>query len=410
MSGYRLIHRERILGEDIAIWSSALTPLIRRRKATRTKNGDEAISWRFWAACSDGLIRVYLVREVSISQKETELTASAISFGEDPTHILRPSSENSGVLGCTSLSILRNYAGDDDSAGNVIIAGMDLSGTIRIWELDENFDEELYDQGSKAHSEIPPKVELELQGATGTAVALGPPRTVIPQLKCLIAAVAFQDGTVSLVSTGIAVPNAVQDKKYTVPEPGTILNSWGAGSAMACRLVFRPDHAQLAVSRQDGTVDVIALSATDQTTERLHRLSPLVTSPSRGLAFTTDGQMMIAGNDQGRLTIWDLSEPNRIPAIANHQVGGTSGNSWLWQIAPVDGRRFASLATDSTIKIWQVDQVHHQPLHIFASSDDIRLWSISMQALKFGDVQNPLRLVAGSESGWVMVYSMVDKV
>lgn len=420
MSGYRLIHREQLLGEDTAVWSLVSTPLICRRSVATTDKStatSEALSWRLWAGCSDGLIRTYKVNEVSLAQKESSLTASALSFGEQPTHILKPSAAKSAVaLGCASLSILRNYAGEDDAAGNVVVAGMDLAGIARLWELDENFDQdegETATDKSSSAVELLPTVELTLPQATGTSLALAPPRSIMPDLKCLLIAVAFLDGSVSLVSTGIKVPTAVDDGKLRLPEAGTVVQSWSPGAPLACRLVFRPNMPQLAVSRQDGTIDLVPISSsasTEESKQRLHRLSQLATAPSRALSFTTDGSLLVAGNDQGRLMIWDVARPSGVPAVVNHQVEATAGSSWLWQLSPLDGRRFLSLATDRTIRVWQVDQIHHQPLHSFTSSDDIRLWSISGQALESNHNPHPPRMVAGSENGWLQVYSLVEKV
>ena len=430
MSGYRLIHREQVLGQDTAVWSLVSTPLICRRASSAaatagSSSSSEALSWRVWAACSDGLIRTYLVKEVSLAQKESSLTASALDFGEQPTHILKPSSSSSAetssssvALGCACLSILRNYAGEDDAAGNVIVAGMDISGILRLWELDENLDQSSSDD---QQHDVAPLVELTVPQATGTAIALAPPRTIMPHLKCLLVAVALLDGSVSLISTGIAVPTTTTTAAdaQQVPAAGTVVESWSTGSALACRLVFRPNMAQLAVSRQDGTVDLIPMSSSSSTAptpeeggkQRLHRLSHLTAAPARALTFTTDGALLIAGNDHGRIIIWDVTRPNGVPAIVNHQVQATTGTSaWLWQFAAVDGRRFLSLATDRTIRVWQVDQIHHQPLHSFTSSDDIRLWSISRPALGSKTNPHPPRLVAGSENGWLQVYSLVEKV
>ena len=449
MSGYRLIHREQVLDEDTAVWSLVTTPLLGTTTTKRTTITDltsaaattttvaAAAAWRVWVACSDGCIRSYVAQEVSLSQKEATLTASALSFGQGPTHILEPttktktssssSSSSSSIttktssstttttttttLGCTALSLCRNYTGEDDNAGNIMVAGMDLSGIVRIWELKQGLDDADSDDHGAAHStqHVSATVEFACPQATGTAMAMASPRSILPHLGVLIVAVAYLDGTVSLVSTGIPVPNATEtnnnNKPSSLPEAGTVLESWGSGSALACRLVFRPNVAQIAVARQDGTVDLISV---DQS-QRLHRLSQLVSAPARAINFTADGHLLIAGNDQGRMVLWDVTRPNGIPAVVNHQVQATLPTSWLWQLASLDERRFISLATDKTIRIWQVDQVHHQPLHSFTSSDDIRLWCISCAALGSTSNPHPPRLVAGSENGWLLVYSLVEK-
>jgi hypothetical protein len=345
MSGYRLIHREQVMGEDVAVWSLVTTPLIGKRPAADVAD-EAALSWRIFAGCSDGYIRSFVVKEVSLSEREASLTASALSFGEGPTHILEPVTASSVALGCASVSVLRNYAGEDDNAGNVVVAGMDLSGIVRIWEFDENDLEKLSLARDPVH--VPSKIEFQCDQATGTELALAPPRTILPQLGCLVVAVAYLDGTVSILSTGIPIPSKVENAKQTIPEAGTVLQSWGTGSALACRLVFRPGVSQLAASRHDGTVDLIPIdNGNGEPKQRLHRLSQLVSSPARSLAFTTDGHLLIAGNEK-HLVVWDVTRPNGVPAIVNHQVDATAGSAWLWQLVPLDARRFISLATDKT--------------------------------------------------------------
>jgi WD40 repeat protein len=417
MSGYRLIHREQVLPEDVAVWSLVTTPLLSKGLPLGATAASSAEAWRLWAACSDGLIRVYRVHEVSLAQKEASLTAAALTFGTAPTHLLVASdaadddTTTTAALGYAALDLQRNHAGQDEAAGDVLVVGMDLGGVLRIWTLDEFLDDAADSNlQTEAPTRVPPTVEIPLPQATGTLVQWAPPRFM--KSSVLLVAVAFLDGSVALVSTGLAVAQHDAEATSTtkLPAAGTVMASWGSGLPLACCLCFRPQTAQLAVSRQDGSVELIDHTSIDNSRRgRVHRLSQLATAPARALCFTTDGHLLVGGNDLGRLVVWDVS---RTPAaVVNHQSQACKGSAaWLWHVVPLDDRRLVTLATDASLSVWQVDSLHHQPLHAFGGGGDaLKLWSVSRRGLPGARLSHPPRLVAGSENGCFQVYSIVEK-
>jgi WD40 repeat protein len=415
MSGYRLIHRQQVLPSDVAVWSLVTTPLLAKGLPPGSA-GVAASAWRLWAACSDGLIRVYRVDEVSLAQKEASLTASALTLGTAPTHLLVSNDTDDDAattasLGYAALDLQRNHAGQDEAAGDVLVAGMDLGGVLRIWTMDEFLDDSTATEAEVTPTRVSPTVEITLAKCTGTLVRWAPPRFM--NSSVLLVAVAFLDGSVSLVSTGLAVAQHAEATSTSTKlfAAGTILASWGSGLPLACRLCFRPQTAQLAVSRQDGSIELIDTSSTDKARGRVHRLSQLAPAPARALCFTTDGHLLVGGNDLGRLVVWDVSRP-ATPAVVNHQsqASGKGSAAWLWQVVPLDERRLVTLATDASLAVWQVDSLHHQPLHAFGGGgDDLKLWSVSVRGLPGARLAHPPRLVAGSENGCFQVYSIVEK-
>lgn len=261
MSGYRTIHRERILAEDTAIWSVQMI----------LSSGGSC--WRIFCASSDGYLRVYAVTEKKQQRRpggggggpQSAAAATAAKDNDDAldasalqiqcTHTLlgstqppQPTASSSAadqtlatttsLLGCTQVSIVRNYMGQDDTAGDLIVASLDLGGTVRLWSFDQSFfgEEDTTpttrstddDNNNGEYKQPPPKKvvrcksEFVINQATGTTLALASPRimtttttTTTNQRKskdnnsaavvAIVMAVGCLDGTIALISTGIMV-------------------------------------------------------------------------------------------------------------------------------------------------------------------------------------------------------------
>lgn len=163
------------------------------------------IRWRIFVGSSDGYLRAYTVTEKTTNA--AELDASAVQIQCD--NILLgstqqpPDSAEPTMLGCTQVSTVRNYAGEDDTAGDLIVASLDLGGTVRIWEFSKEWEEKT------SQSTVRCKSEFQVDDSTGTTLALAPPR--INKAATVLVAVGCLDGTVSLISTGIASPSAKKD-------------------------------------------------------------------------------------------------------------------------------------------------------------------------------------------------------
>jgi hypothetical protein len=144
----------------------------------------------------------------------------------------------SSALGCTEVCTVRNYVGDDDAAGDLVVLSLDLSGQICIYMFAENFlgaDDTVIavadDDDEKESLKTPTTAtassnaksiqclfQCSVENSTGTTAALAPPR-VFTSVAEVVVAVGCLDGTIVIVSTGIATPNA---KKEASPA-GTII-------------------------------------------------------------------------------------------------------------------------------------------------------------------------------------------
>jgi WD40 repeat protein len=398
MSGYRSLHREQIL--ETAVWSVATSPLLSTATTgsageSSTKSvaaataGSSSTPWRIWTASADGLVRGYIVTESSIETKQNMLDASALRL--DCTHALLGTGQDypvatQAVLGCTVVSLTRNYVGDDRQAGDLVVISLELGGKVRVWSFTEDMDDK---GGGPAAAEgnfkqVRALFEFEVANATGTTLQVCPP--ALSGVGDVAVAVGCLDGTISIVATGLATPGAKKD-----PTPaGTVLDTWGSrGSAVPLSLCWHPVTSHtLAVGRQDGVVDILTATKKNQ-----HRLTQHST-PVRGLAFTDDGNLLMAGSDEQLMCIWDVSR--KTPTLVHHVL--QAHKSWFLDISPLtDSRRFVTVGADRTLHVWNVGQLY-QPLHTFQVDQ-------SVYSVQRGPAGLP-RLVTGSDTGWLQVFSL----
>jgi hypothetical protein len=255
MSGYRTIHRERIFADgDTAIWSVQMTAC-----GSSGSGSGGGIFWRIFVASSDGYLRVYLATEKSIIDSAAALDASALQI--QCTHTLLGATQQQqqqqssssvaetapttgsgrSILGCTQVSLVRNYVGDDTQAGDLVVASMDLGGTVRLWCFDKSWEEKTTQMtaDNKQPAAVRCKAEFVVDQATGTTLVLASPKiTTMKQqrnnkdIDTVLMAVGCLNGTISLISTGIAVPSSsaakakdVDDDKnvVVVPAAGTVV-------------------------------------------------------------------------------------------------------------------------------------------------------------------------------------------
>lgn len=247
MSGYRSLHRQQIVvpeqqkqeeppqNEPIAIWDIETTCLLLNPSAQRQRNSNRNC-WRIWIATSDGYIRTYKVHEKTINDTASSSSLDASALSLQCTHILKsrthPNSD-SGLFGCTRITTIRNYIGTDnnDGVGNLIMASIDLIGTIRIWNFDENWDDTT-GNNDKNPMEEPKTIQAmhefkTVPNATGTMAQLvilaSSPNNIIGDVVMI--AVGCLDGTIVFVSTGISVYKgaASEPENETNTAPGTIM-------------------------------------------------------------------------------------------------------------------------------------------------------------------------------------------
>lgn len=418
MSGYRNLHREQI--ESTAIWSVATSPLLLTKQQSPQQTQS---AYRVWTASADGLVRAYHVQEKGMKDKDS-LDASALSM--TCTHVLLGSTQTynkdeqdtetlTTALGCSQVSVTRNYAGDDTAAGDLVVASLEMAGRVRVWIFPENEDakktEQIQQQQLKASQ------EFTVDNATGTTLLLCPPKNWSNRNNDVMVAVGCLDGTIAIVATGIQTPQRMDAANPKEPTPaGTVLERLGSqGSALPLSMTSHPTAPVLAVGR-DGQIDVLASTNHTQQQYRRHRLRlpgfdhHQEGSVIRAITYTPDGALLCAGNDGGMLAVWDVSSHNNTasPPLVHHIVQAHA--SWILDITALpDSRRFISCGADRKLHVWRLDQMY-QPIHTFDS--DQTVWTLAVRNEKSEKTttatttkQQP-RLVAGTETGWLQILSL----
>jgi WD40 repeat protein len=370
MSGYRSLHREQIHEDEAPIWQ------VQAAKFSRSID-----QWTLLTASADGIFRIFCVKE---KQASDNLDASALTLV--CTHVLLgtnqvyPPPPSQTLLGSTQCQTVRNYVGDDDMAGDFVFVSLELAGRVRVWSLKES---EFDISKSEPPRHLRATHEFVVDGATGTLLKVCPPN--LNGDGDLTVAVACLDGSVAIVSLGLATPKA----KNEATTAGTVLDRWGMGSSTPMSLCWHPSKNVLAVGRSDGLVDIIPA-----TRKGLHRL-PHHSYPVRAVAFTPDGQLLISGSDDGYLAVWDINRQS--PTLVHHVVRGHT--SWILQVSTLhDSRRFVTCGADRNIHVWQLDQMH-APIHTFHCDGNVQ----DICGLKRGEQQ---RLCSGSDNGWIQIFSV----
>ncbi len=390
MSGYRSLHREKV--GDYPIWHVVSSPLL--SKASSTLRGKSGPTWRIWAACGDGLVRGFLVREKSLETQSDVLDASACTC--TCTHLLLGESQQVDqiYLGCTQLHLIRNYVGDDDMAGDYLVVSIDLTGRIRIWCLPETMDDDDTSSGGSDASNgskprhIRPVQDFVLENATGTSFQICPPK--VSGVGDVLLAVARLDGTIAVIATGLSTPKASKQPILA----GTIIDVWSKVGPIAMSSDWHPFQKCLAVGRQDGLVEILG----DAPHRLIHHEAPV-----RAVRFTPDANLLVTASDDGMLAVWDLGRS--VPVLVNHIVQAHA--SWILNMTTLsDSRRFLTCGADRKLNVWSAGKLH-QSMHTFTCDDTV--WTIhSTTTLQRGgaNISIPPRLVSGSESGSLQIYSL----
>lgn len=450
MSGYRTLHREDV--ESTAIWNVATSPMLISSSISSQKKQHSG-QYRVWTASADGLVRSYRLREKSMQDKQGNdaddvLEASALSM--TCSHVLAGANGTAAgattALGCTQVSVARNYVGEDDAAGDLIVASLDMTGTVRLWNIPEDEDGAA---ANKSNSSDPSKTlkadhEFKVENATGTVMMICPPRWTGPG-KDVSVAVTCLDGTIAQVTTGWLTPSRLDDTnssggdKAKQPTPaGTVIDCWGSREySIALSIASHPLAPGIAIGRQDGLLDTIPITAmtnshqyyddqSSQQPQRRHRLRfpGNVDVPIRTVCYTPDGNLLAAGNDYGSIAVWDVSRGGgQQAAVLVHHIVQAHANSWvLDMVALQDSRRWVSCGADRKLHVWKVDQMY-QPVHTFDT--DQTVWTMGLAAAAatgstsgtvttaaatgggpLEKAKRVVRLVAGTEKGGLQILSL----
>ena len=151
-----------------------------------------------------------------------------------------------------------------------------------------------------------------------------------------VTAVAFHPSTGQLVSVGkdglLRLWNLPAQRAVALPSPG---------SSVATTL--SQDGKRLAIATADKT---LRLYQKDNFKTPERQLTGL-TAATRALALSSDGKIVVAGDEQGQIRLWNASRDEPIGSIGGH-VGAVTSLSFL------ASDRFLSSGADGAVKLWQI--------------------------------------------------------
>eukprot|EP00536_Pseudo-nitzschia_multiseries_P009143 jgi/Psemu1/297162/fgenesh1_pm.250_\ len=421
--GYRSFHRERL--GSFPIWQVATSPVLRTGANSNGRSARSHQSWRVWVACGDGVVRGYLVVEKTLETQQKDALDAAncrcvlthVLLGasqQELCPILQVIGEEEGgkkltALGCSQVQVARNYVGEDDVAGDLIVVSSDLSGKIRIWLLPEDMDNELSigdeDKDNQPATAATPEAigEFSIENATGTCIKIMPPN--VSGVGDVLLAVPCLDGTIAIVATGLSTPNSYSNSKHDPTAAGVVVDRWSrAASSIALSAAWHPSKKDLALGRQDGMVDIIVERSSSS---HHHRIIQHET-PVRSVAFTPDGNLLVTASDDGMVCVWDTSRSSAsFPVLVQHNAQAHA--TWVLNLSASisDSRRFVSCGADRQLRVWSAGRMD-EALHGFTSDDVV--WTIdvlTMGAANSNLAQTRLsRLVSGSENGGLHIYTL----
>lgn len=118
-------------------------------------------------------------------------------------------------------------------------------------------------------------------------------------------------------------------------------------------VAFRPPAGQqLATASGNGSIILwdVGPRAPEVKATQNYRIFTGHSAGVRGLAFSSDGSVLVSGGEDGRVVVWDPERPEKpLATFAGHAHAVT-----CVAVSP-DGKRLASGSEDRTIKIWDRD-------------------------------------------------------
>ena len=388
---------------------------------------------RILTSSADGLIRAYSITDKS--NKADVLDAAALSMKLEQVMLTSSDAEyNSNSdsanqesilgLGCAALSVIRNYVGEDTSAGEEIAAAMQLDGHVAIWKRaeqsaypDSDASKNDDDAASQTTTVIKPDAELDIKGATGTTMLLIPPQITGYSRHGVVMMVGNLDGSVSFICAGIGIPDSSKcNDTSKCSEIGVVLDNIGSGNSIPLSIAVHPlHHLTFAVGRKDGTIDIYSAAPAGRGNghqvgngngddlygqiRRCHHLTQHAGKPVRALSFTPDGSLLISGCDDGHIYIHDTSSFRQNDSIRMVAAIHNAHRGYILSVAVLpDSKRFVTSSADKTVKVWNVGTPNSGSMHTFDTGHEGMIWDVSSS-------HDGRRCVSCSDDGFVQVYS-----
>lgn len=251
-----------------------------------------------------------------------------------------------------------------------LVCAIAMNGTVVVWEHEFSPDDTTAATATNKYA----KYTFNCPGAAGTSLAL----------RCYNhdeyhVAVGCRDGSIQIR----AITSSLSEK---LPQPGTLVETidvvaGSSASTTSCimSLAWSLCGLYLAAGRKDGFVDCYKRECESRSGKysnyyfkMLHRI---VASRSvvRGLDFTADSQLLMTGDDNGRISVYDIQ---RKQAVKTRWYHGQHNNSWiLCLVSHPDSRRFITAGADMKINVWDVSM--RDCVHTFDGSHSDMVWGVA---------------------------------
>ena len=339
MSGYRTLLRERVGEEGVPVWRIKCCSLSK----------EEDVTCHVVASCGDGTIRVYQLGRNDDTMNPWSMTCVQIISGKMKKHYPE-------LCSCSGIDLLRNYNGQDEWGGHIILGTLRLDGHIMFYtsEDGENDNDELFEPITDSSW----RVEM----ATGTIFKL-------VLLQHFVGVwIGTLEHTLELYSTGISTPPNHQNNS-TIPPAGTLLHTITAppnsgGSCIVSSVATCPKTNNMAIGRSNGSLEIYS---PNHNWNRIHTPTTTNSARIRALSYTCDGELLLVGNDDGDVIIYDAPSCQLVEEI--HQAH----SSFLFSIAPCciqSYSKFTTCSMDQTMKVWDTSKMPSQtgPIHTFTAT------------------------------------------
>jgi WD40 repeat protein len=164
------------------------------------------------------------------------------------------------------------------------------------------------------------------------------------------------------------------------PRPLAQLASSASGTILTA-VAFSPRGHMLASSDIGATIQLwdVTDPAYPDTLGWLGQLvrgAPVSDTAVDSVAFSSDGQTLASGNDDGTIGLWDITDPVHPRLLAQLQTGSSAPVASV--VFSPRGRTLASGSSDGTIRLWDLtDPAHPQPLGQALTGTDNALDSLA---------------------------------